>query len=156
MNMAWAAEGGDVEQGTAGDNGADHSVPEDRSSDGLPLESLEASLQSSLTTSRTQRARRSAMLAFERELMHFSDQVRQDWERALTVQSQSKRPAVYACLLYNHAEHAPAGADHVSFWPVVNCCCRVATPVLTRRCRSVIHSCSRNSRGFATGVPWWL
>jgi hypothetical protein len=76
MNMAWSAEGGDVEQGAAGAEGVDHSVPEDRSSNGPPLESLEASLQSSLTTSKTQRARRSAMLAFERELMHFSDQAR--------------------------------------------------------------------------------
>ena len=78
MNVAWGGDGGDVELGLPTEDGADHSVPEDSTAHGPPLESLEASLYSTLTTSKTQRARRSAVLAFERELMHFSDQVRRE------------------------------------------------------------------------------
>ena len=73
MNVAWNADGADVEQGTPV---ANHPVPEDQTAHGPPLESsLKASVPSTLTGSKSHRARRSAMLAFEQEMKQFSDQV---------------------------------------------------------------------------------
>ena len=74
MNVAWGADGIDAEHSSPV---ADGSVPEDSTAHGPPLERpLEASMQGTSTTSRSQKARRSAVLAFEREMQQFSDQVR--------------------------------------------------------------------------------
>ena len=74
MNMAWGEDGVGAEQGAPVSDGA---VPEDKTAHGAPLESsVETGVQSTLAGSKSQKVRRSAMLAFEREMKQFSDQVR--------------------------------------------------------------------------------
>ena len=73
MNVAWGTDGVDGDQGTPVADGA---VPEDRTAHGPPADdSVQASMRSTLTSSKSQKARRSAVLAFEREMQQFSDQV---------------------------------------------------------------------------------
>ena len=73
MNVAWGTDGVDEDHGTPVAAGA---VPEDRTAHGPPAEaSVQASVYSTLTSSKSQKARRSAVLAFEREMQQFSDQV---------------------------------------------------------------------------------
>ncbi len=73
MNVAWGTDGNNDDQGTPVADGA---VPEDSTAHGPPAnDTVQASVQSTLTSSKSQKARRSAVLAFEREMQQFSDQV---------------------------------------------------------------------------------
>ena len=78
MNVAWGTDGVEGDQGAPVADGA---VPEDRTSHGPPADasvqtSVQASVWSTMTGSKSQKSRRSAVLAFEREMQQFSDQVR--------------------------------------------------------------------------------